>query len=55
VQEVEQVYGLRCVSILTLGGLIDALAARGARGFEPAQLASLRAYRTQYGIAGIAD
>ena len=51
VQEVELLYGLRCVSILTLGGLIDALAARGARGFEPAQLASLRAYRAQYGIA----
>jgi orotate phosphoribosyltransferase len=55
VQEVELLYGLRCVSILTLGGLIDALAARGARGFEPAQLASLRGYRAQYGIAGIAD
>ena len=51
VQEVESTYGLRCVSILTLGGLIDALAARGARGFEPAQLAALRAYRAQYGIA----
>ncbi|HVN98642.1 MAG TPA: orotate phosphoribosyltransferase [Steroidobacteraceae bacterium] len=51
VQEVESAYGLRCVSILTLGGLIDALAARGARGFEPAQLASLRAYRAQYGVA----
>ena len=51
VQEVEATYGLRCVSILTLAGLIDALAARGSRGFEPAQLASLRAYRAQYGIA----
>ncbi len=50
VQEVESAYGLRCVSILTLSGLIDALAARGSRGFEPAQLASLRAYRAQYGI-----
>jgi hypothetical protein len=39
------------VSILSLGGLIEALASRGARGFEPAQLASLRAYRAQYGIA----
>jgi orotate phosphoribosyltransferase len=43
VQEVESQYGLRCVSILSLG--------RGVRGFEPAQLASLRAYRAQYGIA----
>jgi orotate phosphoribosyltransferase len=51
VQEVESTYGLRCVSILTLAGLIDALALRGVRGFEPAQLVSLRAYRAQYGIA----
>ncbi|MBS0387437.1 MAG: orotate phosphoribosyltransferase [Proteobacteria bacterium] len=51
VQEVESAYGLRCVSILSLSGLIDALAARGARGFEPAQLASLRAYRARYGVA----
>ena len=51
VQEVESRYGLRCVSILTLGGLIEALERRGARGFEPAQLASLRAYRARYGIA----
>ncbi len=51
VQEVESLYGLRCVSILSLGGLIEALASRGVRGFEPAQLASLRAYRAQYGIA----
>jgi len=51
VQELESQHGLRCVSILSLGGLIEALAGRGARGFEPAQLASLRAYRAQYGIA----
>jgi orotate phosphoribosyltransferase len=51
VQEVESQYGLRCVSILSLGGLIEALAGHGTRGFEPAQLASLRAYREQYGIA----
>jgi orotate phosphoribosyltransferase len=51
VQEVESEYGLRCVSILSLGGLIEALAGRGVRGFEPSQLASLRAYRAQYGIA----
>jgi len=51
VQELETQYGLRCVSILSLGGLIEALAGRGVRGFEPAQLASLRAYRAQYGIA----
>ena len=50
VQEVESECGLKCVSILTLGGLIEALERRGARGFQPAQLASLRAYRAQYGI-----
>lgn len=50
VQEVEAQFGLKCVSILTLRGLIEALENRGSRGFEPAQLASLRAYRQQYGI-----
>ena len=53
VQEVEALYGLKCVSILTLGGLIEALAdddgATGAVG--PAQLAALRKYRQQYGVA----
>ena len=52
VQEVEAQYGLRCVSILSLAELITALASRGAHGFEPAQLDSLRAYQRQYGIAG---
>ena len=51
VQEVEVHFGLKCVSILTLGGLIAALERRGSRGFEPAQLAALRSYRQQYGIA----
>jgi orotate phosphoribosyltransferase len=52
VQEVETQFGLRCVSILTLQGLIEALESRAARGFEPAQLAALRAYRRQYGVSG---
>ena len=51
VQEVEAQFGLKCVSILTLSGLIGALEQRGSRGFEPAQLAALRAYRQQYGIS----
>ena len=51
VQEVEAQFGLKCVSILTLSGLIEALESRGSRGFEPAQLASLRAYKERYGIA----
>ena len=51
VQEVEAEYGLRCVSILTLNELIEAFAGRTTQGIEPAQLASLRAYRQSYGVA----
>ena len=51
VQEVEAEYGLRCVSILTLNELIEAFAVRTTQGAEPAQLASLRAYRQSYGVA----
>ena len=51
VQEVESDYGLRCVSILTLGGLIEAFSSRSTRGAEAAQLAALRAYRQTYGVA----
>ncbi|MFO1401779.1 MAG: orotate phosphoribosyltransferase [Steroidobacteraceae bacterium] len=47
VQEVEAEFGLRCVSILDLAGLIGALEARG--GAQPAELAALRAYRERYG------
>ena len=50
VQEVESDYGLKCVSILTLSGLIEALAGRAARGVAPTQLAALRNYRQQYGV-----
>ena len=51
VQEVESEYGLRCVSILTLDGLIEAFSSRTTRGAEAAQLAALRAYRQSYGVA----
>jgi orotate phosphoribosyltransferase len=65
VQEVEDEFGLRCISILTLGGLIDALGERPAQGVgqgmgqgmgDPVrisadELASLRAYRDRYGVA----
>ena len=51
VQEVAAQFGLRCVSILTLGGLIEALAAPGRTALGPGQLAALRAYREQYGVA----
>jgi orotate phosphoribosyltransferase len=48
VQEVESEFGLRCVSILDLGGLIRALEAGG--GASASELAALRDYRTRYGI-----
>jgi orotate phosphoribosyltransferase len=52
VQELEAEFGLRCVSIISLGTLIEALAGRSNRGVGPAQLEALRAYQRQYGIAG---
>jgi orotate phosphoribosyltransferase len=52
VQEVEARFGLKCVSILTLSGLIEALADDGSGpGVDAAALAAMRAYRTQYGIS----
>ena len=45
VQEVENDYGLKCVSILTLSGLIEALAGQSGGAAGPAQLAALRDYR----------
>ncbi len=51
VQEVEK-QGLRCVSVITLGGLIDALANPhdGHVRISAEQLTSLREYRQKYGI-----
>jgi len=51
VQEVESDYGLKCVSILTLSGLIEALAGQSGGAAGPAQLAALRDYRQRYGVA----
>lgn len=51
VQEVESQYGLKCVSILDLKGLIEALAGSSTGGVDPAQLAALRDYRRNYGVA----
>jgi orotate phosphoribosyltransferase len=48
VQEVEAEFSLRCVSILDLGGLIQALAVGGSA--TPAELDALRDYRRRYGI-----
>ena len=55
VQEVASLYGLSCVTILTLSELIAALEAPGARapGAPTAeQLAAMRSYRLRYGVAG---
>jgi orotate phosphoribosyltransferase len=51
VQEVASQFGLQCVSILTLGSLIEALAQDSAAGIGSGQLDALRAYREQYGVA----
>jgi hypothetical protein len=50
VQEVEQDYGLRCVSIMSLETLITALAGQGNQA-DAAAVAAMRQYRAQYGIA----
>jgi orotate phosphoribosyltransferase len=61
VQEVESLYGIKCVSILTFSELITALeertaAAHGTANSYPAlaptveQLAAMRTYRLQYGV-----
>ena len=50
VQELERDEGLKCVSIVTLSDLIEALTAEsGAPRISAAQLAQLRAYRARYG------
>jgi orotate phosphoribosyltransferase len=53
VQEVEKEHDLRCVSIVTLADLIDALArpAEGRVRISAEQLTSLRAYRERYGVS----
>jgi len=50
VQEVESQFGLKCVSILSLAGLISALAAQATPAVGPAQLAALQDYRRRYGV-----
>ncbi len=52
VQELERDEGLKCVSIVTLSDLIEALTARtgGAPRISAEQLAQLRAYRARYGV-----
>jgi orotate phosphoribosyltransferase len=52
VQELEREQGLRCVSIVTLSELIEALArpAAGAPRISAEQLTALSAYRARYGV-----
>lgn len=53
VQEVEAEFGLRCVSLLTLGKLIDLLteSPSTASSVDSAYLQALRDYRARYGVA----
>ncbi len=51
VQEVQRLYGIPCIAILTLGGLIDSL--RSGSGLLPAQaLQGMEGYRSRYGATG---
>jgi orotate phosphoribosyltransferase len=52
VQELEAEHGLRCVSVVTLAELIEALAApaAGAARISAEHLTALRAYRERYGV-----
>ncbi len=51
VQEVQAAFGLRCVSIVTLGELIATLEATNATQLGVGTVAAMRQYRQQYGIA----
>jgi orotate phosphoribosyltransferase len=59
VQEVSEQFGLRCVSILTLAGLIETFAgAAGAGPGDPVrisreQFAALQAYQREWGVDAI--
>jgi orotate phosphoribosyltransferase len=49
VQEIARLYGIPCVSIVTLSGLIEATRA-GAAGLPADRLDALEAYRARYGL-----
>jgi len=53
VQELEAEQGLKCVSVITLAALIEALssAGGGSSRISAEQLTALRAYRDRYGVA----
>lgn len=50
VQEMESEFGLRCVSLLTLGDLIELLASPGESTLPAEHLSALQNYRSQYGV-----
>lgn len=52
-QEIEREHGIRCVSVITLADLIEALSrpAGGRAAISDDQLTLLRAYRERYGVA----
>jgi len=54
VQEIQQQHGLKCVSVITLADLIDALSnpPDGRVRISAEQLTSLLAYRQRYGVSG---
>jgi orotate phosphoribosyltransferase len=51
-QELEQQFGVACVSVITLADLIESLSSASDRpaGISAEQLTSLRAYRERYGV-----
>jgi orotate phosphoribosyltransferase len=53
VQELEAEHGLKCVSVVTLAALIEALSSgsSGSSRISADQLTALRAYRDRYGVA----
>ena len=52
VQEVARLYGIPCVSIVTLSVLIEALRS-GAAGLPGGMLGAMEAYRTRYGASPV--
>jgi orotate phosphoribosyltransferase len=50
VQEVQRLYGIPCISILTLEGLIGSIR-QGAGGLPASALPAMEAYRSQYGVS----
>jgi len=50
VQEVQRLYGIPCISILTLEGLIGSIR-QGAGGLPASALPAMEAYRSRYGVS----